>query len=80
MNVWGIHNQMVPKGARRAVNRWKGPEPRERSLGEILDASPGRNRSYPQFVKSGPIRAKRAKEDVPREGLVRPSQGNRCLA
>ena len=35
-----IHNQAVPKEARRAVNRWKGLEPGVLPPGEIRDASP----------------------------------------
>jgi hypothetical protein len=34
MNTWEYITRLVPRGARRAVNRWKGPEPNREIRGD----------------------------------------------
>jgi len=52
VNSWEFITRTVPKGARRAVNRWKGPKPKF-LLGEIEDASPRRKSFHPATREVG---------------------------
>ena len=59
-----IHNQAVPKEARRAVNRWKGLEPGVLPPGRSETQVPEGSRSTLQFVKSERGRSNQVNEDV----------------
>jgi hypothetical protein len=57
-NPWEFITRTVPKEARRAVNRWKGLEPRRKLGGDREAQAPEGIRPTLQFVKSGRCQGK----------------------
>jgi len=53
VNAREIITGLVPKEARRAVNRWKGLKPDGKPEGEIEDASPRRKSFHPAIREVG---------------------------